>query len=73
MQHPAVLQVDELMLSPPANSDDPQADDGFSLPQGQAAAQRRMVQLEDGDPVPDEMLSQLDDGTFDFRKLRHLR
>jgi hypothetical protein len=32
-----------------------------------------MMQLEGGDSMPDEMLSQLDDGTLDFRKLRHFR
>ena len=67
MQHPAVVQVDELMLTAAAHARDSRADNGASLRGRDPTPQRGMMHLKRGDATPDDERAERDDRALDFR------
>ena len=73
MQHPAVIEIDELMLSTATHSDDARAPNRSPLGRRDAAAKRRVMDLERRDATTLDERAELADGTLDLRQLRQAR
>ena len=73
MKDARVVEVDELMLPPAADSHHARSGDRAALPRSHPSLERGVMEGNGHDPPADEVAAELDDGTFDFRKFRHVR
>ncbi len=67
MQDAAVLEVDELVLSAPADAGNPHALQRAALGSRYPTAQRRVMNVERCDPTADDEGPKRDDCPLDFR------
>jgi hypothetical protein len=66
VQHATVVEIDELVFATPPHRDDAGAEDRAALRRRDAAAQRRMMDVERRNAATDDMTPQLDDRALDF-------